>query len=130
MLISGDAVMAATFGGGLLLLNRTEHTDFKLAWSDAILHIDYWAIVKGTPHLGAAMQYLNFVSRADRQAAFANEALQGVPNRDVDALIDKALYPNLVTAPENLKVALPSSAPFWLEHYDTLNQRFTAWLSQ
>jgi putative spermidine/putrescine transport system substrate-binding protein len=130
MLISGDAVMAATFGGGLLLLNRKEHTDFKLVWTDAILHTDYWAIVKGTPHLAAAMQYLNFVSRADRQAAFAKEALQGVPNRDVDAMIDKALFSDLVTAPNNLKVALTSSAPFWLEHYDTLNQRFTAWLSQ
>ena len=130
MLISGDAVMSATFGGGLLLLNRREHTDFKLAWDDAILHIDYWAIVKGTPHLAAAMQFLNFASRADRQAAFANEGLQGVPNRDADALIDRAVSPNLVTTVQNLKVALPSSAPFWLEHYDTLNQRFTAWLSQ
>jgi putative spermidine/putrescine transport system substrate-binding protein len=130
LLISGDAVMSATFGGGLLILNRKEHTDFRLAWTDAILHTDYWAVVKGTPHLTAAMQYLNFVNRPDRQAAFANEGLQGVPNRDADALIDKALYPNLVTNPENLKLALTSSAPFWLEHYDTLNQRFTAWLSQ
>lgn len=131
LLISGDAVMAATYGGGLIILNRKEHTNFKLSWTDALLHIDYWAIVKGTPHLATAMRYLDYVSRPDRQAAFSNESLQGgIPNRDAAKLIDPAVYPMLPTTPEHLKVALASNPQFWLENYDKLNQRFTAWLSQ
>jgi putative spermidine/putrescine transport system substrate-binding protein len=130
MLISGDAVMAATYGGGLVLLNQKEHTNFKLSFTDAILHTDYWAIVKGTRHLAAAMTYLDFVSRADHEAAFANQGLQGVPNRDAAPLIKPEVYPYLPTTPDHLAVELTSDAAFWLEHYDVLNQRFVAWLAQ
>ncbi len=130
MMISGDAVMAATFSGGLFQLNRREKTNFKVAWDQGIVHIDYWAIVKGTKRPDLAMKYMDFVSRADRQAAFASEGTQGVPNTDAGPLISKEAYPLLPTHPDNFKLALVSNAQFWLEHYDTLNQRFLTWLSR
>ena len=64
------------------------------------------------------------------QAAFANQGLQGVPNTDPGPLIKLAVYPYLPTTPDHLKIALTSDAAFWIEHYDVLNQRFIAWLSQ
>ena len=130
MLVSGDAAMVATFHGGVARLNLTEHTNLKYTENDGILHTDYWAIVKGTKHLPAAMKFMDFVSRPDKEAVFAANALSGVPNQDATPLIDKSVAPYLPSNPENFKVALVSDPPFWLEHYDALNRRFTAWLAQ
>lgn len=54
----------------------------------------------------------------------------GCPNTDPGPLIKLAVYPYLPTTPDHLKIALTSDAAFWIEHYDVLNQRFIAWLSQ
>ena len=46
------------------------------------------------------------------------------------ALIDKAVLPNLATAPQNMAAALYINDKFWLENLDKLNQRFNAWAAK
>ena len=131
-LMSGDAVLAATFGGAVINLNRQQHTKLVVSFQDQIVHTDYFAIIKGTPHLASAEKLMDFYSQAEPEAQFSQMSGAGVPNKDAFPLVQKAdpeVAANLSSSPEHLAISLRSDAQFWLEHYDDLNQRFTAWLA-
>jgi len=132
MLISGDATLAATFGNAVINMNRQQQTNFKASFQDQVLHTDYFAIIKGTRHLASAEKLMDFYSRAEPQAKFSQMSGAGVPNKDALPLIQKAdpeVAAVLNNTPEHLAISLRSDAQFWLEHYDDLNKRFTAWLA-
>jgi putative spermidine/putrescine transport system substrate-binding protein len=132
-IISGDAALAEVYGNSAMNINRKEHTNFVASFQDQILHIDYYAIVKGTPHLAAAEKLMDYYSQTEPEAKFLQLTGAGVPNRDALPIVQKAdptLAAVLSTTPEHLAMSLPSDPQFWLENYDAINQRFTAWLAQ
>lgn len=130
MLASGDAIMIATYDSGVNAFNLNEGTENQVVWHNSIRHIDYWAVPKGTSNLATAMQFLDFASRPEPQAKLASKMGISVPNKDALALVKPEVVPILSANPEHLKDALQSDAAFWLDNYDALNQRFTAWVSQ
>jgi putative spermidine/putrescine transport system substrate-binding protein len=130
MLANGEAVMIATYDSGVNFFNLHEGTKNKVVANNSIRHIDYWAVMKGTPNLDTATKFLDFVSKPEPQAKLASNMGISVPNTAALPLIDPKVVPILSANPDNIKTALQSNAAFWLDNYDALNQRFIAWLSQ
>ena len=77
-----------------------------------------------------AEQFLRFVSDPRNQAQLPPRIPYGVTNRGATELIDRAVLPNLPTAPDNFRTALFINDRYWLENIDRLNQRFNAWVSR
>ena len=50
--------------------------------------------------------------------------------QSADKLVAADVLPHLPTAQANQARALAASPEFWAEHFDTINLRFQAWLSQ
>jgi len=130
MLANGEAVMIATYDSGVNAFNLNEGTKNKVVHDNSIRHIDYWAIMKGTPHYDTAMRFLNFSAQPEPEAKLASKMGISVPNTAALALVTPSVVPMLSANPENIKTALQSDPAFWLDNYDALNQRFQAWLSQ
>ncbi|OAF16548.1 ABC transporter [Bradyrhizobium centrolobii] len=67
----------------------------KLTW-------DYWVIPKGTPNVANAQRLLEFTSRADRQAAFAQLWPQAPSNSAAYKLIPDRIAHKLATHPDHV----------------------------
>lgn len=88
--------------------------------------LEYLAVPKGTKNRAAAMQYLAFCLKPDRQAAFAN-ALYFAPNsRKANALVSAEARPYLPDALNPNNVILNDA--WWADNFDTLQKRFTEWM--
>ncbi len=97
-----------------------------ISLQQTINSLEYLAVAKGTRNREAAMRYIDFVLRPDRQAAFG-EALFFTPN-SIPAL-EKASAEARKFMPDMTK---PSNAilndAWWADHYADLQARFTEWL--
>lgn len=111
--------------GAPLTINRNQA---KLAWQ-------YWTIPKGCPNAANAQKFIEFTSRADRQAAFAQLIPYGPSNLNAFKLLPDSLARRLASHPDNLKVGIPIS-PEWyaavgsdgMSNTERLIKRWNQWI--
>lgn len=130
LLASNEVVMTSAYNGRISAANEKDHRNFKLLWNQAIYVLDSWAILKGSPNVDKAYQFLNFVGKPDVQKALPDHISYGITSVKGSELLAPEKLANLPSAPQNLAVALPYNASFWLEHTDRLTARFNNWASQ
>ncbi len=130
LLVSGEVAMASAYNGRIDAANATDKKNLKIVWTNSLYTIDSWVIMKGSPNKAQAEQYLTFVSLPENQAKLPSKITYGVTSMAATAMIDKAVLPNLPTAPDNIKTALYINDKYWLENLDKLNQRFNAWVAK
>ncbi len=129
MIGRGDVVMTTAYNGRVSVA-RNEGTNVEILWNNVIYTLNYWAIVKGTPNLDAAYQFIAYASRPEPMAMMPDFIPYGLANTKANALVNPALAPELPTTPANLRFAMVSSAEFWNRQGPALEQRFQTWLNQ
>jgi putative spermidine/putrescine transport system substrate-binding protein len=125
LLNDGDAVMVQSANGRIFNAIRDDGRPFKIVWDNNLFDQDVWSIVKGTPRLDLA---LNFVASATSTKAVAGmqDVAYGPSRRSSMPLIDPAIVDHLPTAhiDEGTKV----DGLFWADYGDTLAEKFNQWL--
>jgi putative spermidine/putrescine transport system substrate-binding protein len=102
-----------------------------IAWPAGFtLVTDYWVSPKGTPHIESIYKFFEIFSRPDRQAEFMKIQAYSASNPEALALLPPERQAVLPTAPENAEFGVPVDDTFWAEQYDSLTERFNAWLAQ
>ena len=130
LLAAGEVAMTMAYNGRIGAANKTDKKNFQIVWNNALYTIDTWVIMKGSPNKAQAEAYIAYVSKPENQAKLPPLIPYGVTNKAATAMIDKAVLPQLPTAPDNIATALYVDEPFWVENIDKLNQRFNAWVSR
>jgi putative spermidine/putrescine transport system substrate-binding protein len=130
LLAAGEVAMTSAYNGRISAANTAEKKNFKIVWDKSLYTIDSWVIMKGSPNKAQAEQFLQFVSQPQNQAKLPPKIPYGVTHNAATPMIDKAVLPNLPTAPDNIKTALYINDKYWLENLDKLNQRFNAWVAR
>lgn len=104
------------------------HNQAKLTW-------DLFAIPKGSPNTRNAQKFIEFATRADRQAAFANLLPYGPTNRNAFKLIPEDLGRKLASNPEFLETSIVMNADWYTEvgsdglsNTERLVQRWNEWI--
>src|SRR5439155_17454165 len=100
----------------------------KLQW-------DYWVIPKGSPNVKNAQKFIEFATRADRQAAFFQMFPEGPSNRNAFKIIPDAVGRKLPSHPDNVKTGLPINAAWYNEkgadgktNTERLRERWNSWI--
>ncbi|MER9533870.1 ABC transporter substrate-binding protein [Mesorhizobium sp. M0309] len=113
--------------GAPVEINRNQA---KLQW-------DYWLIPKAGPNVQNAQKWIEFVTRADRQAAFSQLFPEGPTNRNAFKLIPDEVARKLPTHPEYMKRSISMSGEWYnaigrdgLTNTDLLTQRWNEWVLQ
>lgn len=111
--------------GAPLEINRNQS---KLIW-------DYWTIPKGSPNAANAQKFIEFATRADRQAAFAQLIAYGPTNRNAFTLIPEKVARKLASHPDYLATSIPMNAKWYgevgaggLSNAERLRQRWNEWV--
>lgn len=83
--------------GAPLEINRTQA---KLNW-------DYWVIPKGSPNAQIAQKFIEFATRAERQAAFAQLIPYGPSNLNAYKLMPETVGRKLTSHPDYMASSIP-----------------------
>lgn len=100
----------------------------NMEYGEGLYTIAPWVVVKGAKNMQNAMLFLDFVSRAEPQAALHSELIYGPTNPKALELIKPEIAKLLPTDPENLKKTVLVDTDYWQAHEAEVTERFTAWL--
>ena len=99
-----------------------------ISWNESIYNFEGWCILKGTPHLEAAREFVTFCANAKQQALQASHISYGPVNPNAYDHIDKERAKVLSTNPDFLPLMHPADNDFWAENKDRAQEEFNAWL--
>jgi putative spermidine/putrescine transport system substrate-binding protein len=128
ILSSGDVLMTTAPSGRIVVASRAEHRNFGIQWNAGLYQVSSWTVVKGSPDLHQAQQFLYFAGMPALEGRLFEEAgIAGLAKGATDGLPPdlQALAP---TAPANLNAAVRLDTVFWHDNLPKLQQRFDAWL--
>jgi putative spermidine/putrescine transport system substrate-binding protein len=136
MLADGEVAMTSAYNGRLFNAIAKEKKPFVIVWDGQIWGLDVFSIVKGTPNLEAAMEFVTFSTDTQRLADQARWISYGparkssVPLITTHAETGTPMADHMPTAPQNFSNALANNVEFWTDNQDELNERFNTWLAQ
>ncbi len=128
LLADGEVAMSTTWNGRIQAAINEEGLPVALVWDGQIWTLDMWAILKGTPKLEAAQQFVRFAARSDRIADQTNYIAYSPVRDSAMKLVPEEIARTLPTYPANFAGALKFSADWWADHGDRMEERFTTWL--
>jgi putative spermidine/putrescine transport system substrate-binding protein len=126
-LAAGEVAMAAAWNGRIAAANAEGGAELGMRWEGSIRGMDSWAVLRGSPNLAAALDFLRFAGRAEVQAALPPLIPYGVTARGAEALIPREVLARLPTAPRNAGAGLRVDDAFWARHRERLAARFEEW---
>lgn len=112
LLASGEMVMAMAPGGRVQQL-VDKGAPLQVVWNEARYTFDVWYVLRGAAHKDAAMRFLAFVSRPDRQAEMAKVSGYAPVHPDAYRYIDPVTAKKLPTYPENFKQTFQKDELWW-----------------
>jgi putative spermidine/putrescine transport system substrate-binding protein len=128
ILSSGDVLMTTAPSGRIVVADRVEHRNFGVQWNAGLYQVESWAVVKGSPDLRQALQFLYFAGMPAVEARlFDSAGIGGLAKGANDGLAPEmqALSP---TTAANLNAAVRVDTGFWHDNLAKLQQRFDTWL--
>ena len=119
--------------GRVTKTNHDDKRDFRIVWDAGHLNgSEYYAVMKGTPNLDAALGFVKFAAEPEQQAAFTNITPYAPLNNKAVPLLDPSLAEVLPSS--HMATAVDQDTPayvsFWLDKMDGLNERFASWQAQ
>ncbi|UXN57589.1 polyamine ABC transporter substrate-binding protein [Phyllobacterium zundukense] len=131
---SGDLMMSYD---GRALAAIDQGGPLEMSRNQAKLTFDTWAIPKNGPNVKNAQKFVEFVCRAENQAAFAKIYPTGPINRNALKLLPEEIALKLPNHPKYLKDSILLNGPWYAEvgsdgltNVQRLVQRWTDWVSQ
>lgn len=127
--LDNDAVSMSTIWNGRTYRPIVEEKkDYGIIWDHQVWELEYWAIVRGTPHLEAAREYIRFATQTGRQAAQAEHIPYGPARRSAMSQVSEAMRPLLPTTEDNMATAVRADSMWWAEHFDEVSEEFEGWI--
>ncbi|ATU95454.1 ABC transporter substrate-binding protein [Phyllobacterium zundukense] len=130
MLKSGEVKMALAWNGRIADANAKEKADLGIGWSDQIRGFDMWTIPSGAKNADIAREFILSSLEPETNAELSKYVAYGPVTEAAAKLVPAEIAPNLPSAPENSKGALAQDGAFWGKNSETLNARFSSWISQ
>src|ERR1700761_4387213 len=113
ILASGDVLMTSAFPPQIAQVNRTAHRNFGIQWAASLYEVQSWAILKGSPNLREAAQFLYFAGTPAIEARLVARFGEGGWARGANDFLPPEVGPLSPTLPANLSAAVRTDAAFW-----------------
>jgi putative spermidine/putrescine transport system substrate-binding protein len=126
LLVDNELDICAAWNGRIQAV-KDEGAPVDLVWNQGMMEADHWVILKGTPHLELAQEFVAFASRPDTQAAMANLIPYGPVNTKAFDSISEEVAADLPTYGPNLEGQLVVDYEWWIDILDEQIERFEAW---
>jgi putative spermidine/putrescine transport system substrate-binding protein len=129
ILSTGDVLMTSAPSAEIVRDTQTSHRNFGTQWTDSLYDVLSWAVVKGTPNLRDATQFLYFSGTPAIEGRLVERFGLGGLAKGANDGLSPGLLAASPTSAANLKSGLQIDAGFWQANLAKLRQRFEAWLA-
>lgn len=127
ILASGEVLMTSAPSGQIAMMTQKDHKNFGLQFAASLFELQSWVIMKASPSLRVAQQFLYFTG----MPAVEQRLLRDSGNAGLAKGLNDGLPPELAAlspgSPANLGAGLRVDAAFWRDNLPKLRQRFDAW---
>ena len=130
ILSSGDVLMTSAPSDRIAVAARNGSRNFGMQWTASLGDVQSWAIVKGSPNLRQATQFLYFAGTPAIEGRLLDVAGASGLAKNANDLLAPDLVAISPTSPANLAAAIRFDGGFWRDNLAKLGQRFDAWLAQ
>jgi putative spermidine/putrescine transport system substrate-binding protein len=130
LLSDGEVDLAAAFGARIYNAQHKDGLPVSMSWEQGLIDVEYWGILRGAKNPNLSIEFINFASRPDRQAAFSSLIPLGPVNKQAFRFLSPELASELNTHPENFSKQLILNAKFWAENEESIRDRFNKWLGE
>ena len=130
LLADGAVSMTMAYNGRVRVAQQQDKRPFAIVWDGQVYDYEWWAIPKGAKNVDASKKFIEYASAPDTIWKLSNFIAYAPPRKSAVTQVDKAVLPYLPLAPENFKNGLQIDAQFWADNFDSINNRFTTWLSK
>ena len=130
LLADGAVSMTMAYNGRVRVAQQQDKRPFAIVWDGQVYDYEWWAIPKGAKNDDASKAFIQYASAPDTIWKLSNFIAYAPPRKSAVPQVDKAVLPYLPLAPENFKNGLQIDAQFWADNFDSINNRFTTWLSK
>lgn len=127
---SGDVLMTSAPSGAIVTAARTDGRNFGIQWTASLYDVLSWAIVKGSPDLRVAQQFLYFIGMPAIQARLVRQNGLVGPAKGLNEGLPPDLQAISPTNPLNIAAGLRVDTAFWHDNLPKLRPRFDAWLGK
>jgi putative spermidine/putrescine transport system substrate-binding protein len=127
LLQNGEVDMAGTWAGPAYAAAGAG-APVKLTWKQGSYGVDGLGILKGTPRLDVARQFVRFCLDPKRQATYSTHVTNGPTNTKAYDYLSPERGDLLPTWPQNLKGLELLDAEWWGKNKARISQRFQEWL--
>lgn len=125
MLNDGGVVMVQVANGRIFDAIRNENKPFTIVWDGNIYDLGAWTIVKGTPKLEQALEFIAHTTSTRALAGFQDVAY-GPPRNSSLALVDESVVNHLPSA--HMDKGVQVDPVFWADYGESLSEKFNEWL--
>lgn len=136
LLADKEVAIATSYNGRIFDAQVKEKQPFKIIWDGQLQEFDGWVIPKGSPNKAEVLKYLGFAADTQRLADQAKYISYGPARKSSAPMVSTHaetcadMKPHMPTNPDNMHTAIVKNAKWWSENYETINQRFSAWLAK
>ncbi len=130
ILASGDVLVTSAFAPSITIANRVGRRNFGIQWAASLYEVQSWAVLKGSPNLRSATQYLYFAGTPAIQGRLVALAGEGGLAKGANDGLPADMAQTSPTATANLAAAVRVDAGFWHDNLARLRQRFESWLAR
>ncbi|MQX90530.1 ABC transporter substrate-binding protein [Sinorhizobium meliloti] len=134
LMLSGSGDLMQSYDGRAAY-SIAQGAPLEMSRHQAKLTCDYWVIPKNSPNAQNAQKFIEFVSRAENQAAFAKLYPEGPTNKNAFKLLPEEIARVLPSHPSNMKQALLLNGAWYMEvgsdglsNMQRLAQRWSDWV--
>ncbi len=127
MLSSGQVDLAEAWAGRITSA-KAEGASVDVVMNEAVVVTDQWVVPKGSKHKDLAMKFLSFMTSAEAGKTFSENITYGPANQKAYDLLDSSIIDTLPSSPKYKDQVLTYDAKYWAENYDSVNEKFQAWL--
>lgn len=127
MLSTGEVDLALAWSGRILTA-ADEGSPVSLTYNEGLRIAAGWVVPKGAPNKDMAMKFIEYISRAESQAAFSENIPYGSTNADATKLMSSELKEKIGQTDAQMNTQTYIDNEYWAEHLQEVEERFNAWL--
>ena len=125
-LANGEVVLSVAYNGRIWAANADAGHNLGLLWTHHLMALDSWVVMKGSPNLSRAQEFLRFAGRPEVQVDLPPRIPYGMTARGVNERLPPHVVLRMPTG--HLDQGVRISDRFWAAHRDALTRRFEHWL--
>ncbi|MCL1125470.1 ABC transporter substrate-binding protein [Shewanella surugensis] len=125
LLNDGGAVIVQSANGRIYDAIAKDKKPFQIVWDGNLYDLDVWAIVKGTQHKQAALDFITFATGSKPLAGMADIAY-GPTRKSSMAYVSPNVLPFLPSS--NMAQGSQADSLFWSDYGESLGEKFNEWL--